>query len=61
MATLDGAEALGFGRIAGSLEAGKSADLVVVPLPDVDTREPHELLFTSNTGARTTMWRGRWR
>ena len=33
MATLNGAEALGFGRITGSLVPGKSADLVVVSLP----------------------------
>ena len=32
MATLSGAEALGWADDTGSLEAGKSADLVVVPL-----------------------------
>jgi cytosine/adenosine deaminase-related metal-dependent hydrolase len=61
MATLNGAEALGFGRITGSLEAGKSADLVVVPLADVGASKPHELLFAEDTGARKAMWRGRWR
>ena len=34
MATLAGAESLGFANVCGSLEAGKSADLVIVPLPE---------------------------
>ncbi|MFO0846037.1 MAG: amidohydrolase family protein, partial [Gemmataceae bacterium] len=33
LATLAGAEALGFGDVTGSLTPGKSADLAVVPLP----------------------------
>jgi 5-methylthioadenosine/S-adenosylhomocysteine deaminase len=61
MATLNGAEALGFGRITGSLEPGKSADLVVLPLADMNAREPHILLFAADAQARKTMWRGRWR
>jgi cytosine/adenosine deaminase-related metal-dependent hydrolase len=61
MATLNGAEALGFGRVTGSLEAGKSADLVVVPMANLDAREPHDLLFAADAGARKAMWRGRWR
>lgn len=62
MATLNGAEALGYGNTTGSLEPGKSADLVVVPLPARDDTDPHNLLFQSNqAGLRRTMWRGRWR
>ncbi len=64
MATLSGAEALGWHETTGSLEPGKSADLVAVPLPDVDLDDPYALLFdTSNVtnAPRRTMWRGVWR
>jgi cytosine/adenosine deaminase-related metal-dependent hydrolase len=61
MATLSGAEALGYGGLTGSLERGKSADLVVVPLPDGDVADPHALLFSDVPGLRRTMWRGIWR
>jgi cytosine/adenosine deaminase-related metal-dependent hydrolase len=60
MVTLAGAEALGWADEAGSLEPGKSADLVALPLPDRDAADPHELLFAS-TGDRRTMFRGQWR
>jgi 5-methylthioadenosine/S-adenosylhomocysteine deaminase len=36
MATCEGAKALGFGDITGSLEIGKKADIIIV-----DTRKPH--------------------
>jgi len=36
MATCEGAKALGFGGITGSLEPGKKADIIIV-----DTRKPH--------------------
>lgn len=53
--TLSGAEALGWADECGSLEVGKSADFVAVPLPNVDASDPHELLFAEHTGA----WSGR--
>lgn len=63
MATLSGAEALGWQSTTGSIEAGKSADLAVVPLPARDSNDPHSLLFdaTSPVARRQTMWRGQWR
>lgn len=60
MVTLSGAEALGWADECGSLEAGKSADFVAVPLPDADG-DPHELVLSQRGGERRTMWRGEWR
>jgi cytosine/adenosine deaminase-related metal-dependent hydrolase len=61
MVTLSGAEALGWADETGNLEAGKSADFVVVPLPDADADDPHELLLADHPGDRRTMFRGQWR
>ena len=61
MITLSGAEALGWADECGSLEAGKSADFVVVPLPNADAPDPHALLFAERPGARRTMFRGQFR
>jgi cytosine/adenosine deaminase-related metal-dependent hydrolase len=61
MATLAGAEALGWADTTGSLTPGKSADLVVLPLPHHDTDDPHRLLFESDAAVSAVMFRGRWR
>jgi cytosine/adenosine deaminase-related metal-dependent hydrolase len=60
MATLSGAEALGWARKVGSLEAGKSADLAVVPLALGDTADPYERLLASDLPVERVMCRGRW-
>lgn len=61
MVTLSGAEALGWADEVGSLEVGKSADVVAVPLAKDESQEPHQLLFASTASERKTMFRGRWR
>jgi aminodeoxyfutalosine deaminase len=47
MATLSGAEALGWAEQAGSLTPGKSADFAVIPLDSGGDAEPHRRLFES--------------
>jgi cytosine/adenosine deaminase-related metal-dependent hydrolase len=61
MVTLAGAEALGWADEAGSLETGKSADAVAVPMPDRDAADPHDLLLADHPGERRTLFRGAWR
>lgn len=60
MLTLSGAEALGWADDTGSLTPGKSADLVVLPLPEGDLPDPHHLLFRSALPVRAVLFRGRW-
>ena len=59
MATLSGAEALGWADETGSLTPGKSADLVVVPLATRDD-EPYRLLLDSDLPVHRVLFRGRW-
>ena len=59
MATLSGAEALGWADETGSLTPGKSADLIVVPLPPGDN-EPHRLLLGADLPVRRVLFRGQW-
>ena len=61
MATLSGAEALGWSDETGSLDAGKMADLVVLALPARDTSDPHSLIFDEATTVRRVLFRGQWR
>ncbi|MBV9123903.1 MAG: amidohydrolase family protein [Planctomycetes bacterium] len=60
LATLAGAEALGWADATGSLTPGKSADLVVVPLPDAEGPDPHQLLLESSAPVQAVLWCGRW-
>jgi cytosine/adenosine deaminase-related metal-dependent hydrolase len=60
MATLAGAEALGWADEAGSLAPGKSADLVVIPLSPGKGTDPHRLVFASDRPVRSVLFRGRW-
>jgi aminodeoxyfutalosine deaminase len=59
MATLSGAEALGWAEQSGSLEPGKSADIVVLPLRR-SAGNAFAQLFESNAPVRSVMFRGRW-
>jgi cytosine/adenosine deaminase-related metal-dependent hydrolase len=60
MATLNGAEALGWQDETGNLRPGKSADLAVVPLPDRNQSDPYRLLIEGSAPVRAVLFRGRW-
>jgi cytosine/adenosine deaminase-related metal-dependent hydrolase len=60
MATLWGAEALGWADETGSLEAGKSADLLVVPLATGTGNDPYQRLFESDLSVQRVLCRGQW-
>jgi cytosine/adenosine deaminase-related metal-dependent hydrolase len=63
LATLAGAEALGWADETGSLEPGKSADLVVVPLAGQGANlphDPHDLVLASDAPVARVLCRGRW-
>jgi aminodeoxyfutalosine deaminase len=61
MLTLNGAEALGFADITGSLTPSKSAELVVLPLPNDERADPHDLVLDSPLPVERVMFRGEWR
>jgi cytosine/adenosine deaminase-related metal-dependent hydrolase len=60
LATLDGSRALGWDDETGSLEVGKSADLVVLPLPSGDHSDPHRLILDNDRPVSRVLFRGRW-
>jgi cytosine/adenosine deaminase-related metal-dependent hydrolase len=60
MATLAGAEALGYGAETGSLATGKSADLIVLPVDGSSPNDPHDFILSSSARVESVMWRGRW-
>lgn len=60
MATLSGAEALGWSGRTGSLEPGKSADLIVVPMTGT-TGDPCRLLLESTVEVQRVLFAGQWR
>jgi cytosine/adenosine deaminase-related metal-dependent hydrolase len=59
-ATLLGAQILGWGAETGSLVAGKSADLVVVPLTTAELADPHTLVLESPFPVQKVLCRGSW-
>ena len=62
MLTVNGpAERMGVGAVAGSLTVGKSADLVVLPLPNGEASDPHDLVLQSTLPVQRVMFRGEWR
>jgi aminodeoxyfutalosine deaminase len=60
MATLSGAEALGWAEETGSLKAGKSADLVVVAMGTSAETDPYRGLLESDLSVQRLLCRGRW-
>jgi cytosine/adenosine deaminase-related metal-dependent hydrolase len=60
MATLAGAEALDWQVETGSLTVGKSADLIVVPLPGRGHGTPEELVLESAAPVEHVLCRGKW-
>lgn len=60
MATLKGAAALGWADETGSLTPGKSADLVILPLPNDNPDDPHDLVLRSSLPVQAVLFRGQW-
>ncbi len=59
MATLNGAHALGWSHETGTISPGKSADLVVLPLPNEDPADPYLLVLESNLAVKEVYFRGK--
>jgi cytosine/adenosine deaminase-related metal-dependent hydrolase len=60
LATLSGAEALGWSKETGSLEAGKSADFVLLPLPHgAPEIDPCRAILASELPVQVVFCRGR--
>jgi cytosine/adenosine deaminase-related metal-dependent hydrolase len=59
LATLNGAEALGWAELCGSLETGKSADFIVLPLPENEAVDPHESWLDDDCEPAQVWIRGR--
>lgn len=57
--TLGGARTLGFESTCGSLTPGKSADFLVLPLPNREERDPHRLIFDSANQINQVFWVGK--
>jgi len=60
MITISGAEALGWDNETGSLTPDKSADLVVLPLPQDEDLDPYSVIFDSSARVGKVMCLGKW-
>jgi cytosine/adenosine deaminase-related metal-dependent hydrolase len=60
MLTLDGATALGWGDVTGSLSVRKFADFVVLPLQDAEANDPHALVWESERAVTAVIIGGAW-
>ena len=58
MGTLNGAKALAREREVGTLEVGKQPNLAIVPLPEGQASDPHNLLFDQNAPVRSSRFHG---